>query len=179
MWSEFSEGIVALFSQAASAVTNLWQGVATSIAESLLDASAQGGVLGKAASLVLGTDMSKEQAVAEKSRLDNIAAGQARFTQFNGFIEQAKANGGSLQLGSETFTTADLERTRDEAAKQVKDNQGTIVNVTKDAKAVAADLIGGIAHDFKAGLEQANRDAQAQSQQAWSGFVKTQPAAPA
>ncbi len=61
LWADFAEGVVAVFTQAARAVTDLWQKTVSGISDAILEASAQGGVLGKVASTVLGVDLAAEQ----------------------------------------------------------------------------------------------------------------------
>lgn len=68
LWAKFSEGVVSVFSAAATAVTNKWQATVNGIANGLLKASAQGGVMGKIASLIVGADVSKIK--AENDRVD-------------------------------------------------------------------------------------------------------------
>jgi hypothetical protein len=61
VWADFAEGIVAIFTMATRAVIDAWQQTQNTITNSLLDQSAQGGVLGKIASMILGVDMQAEQ----------------------------------------------------------------------------------------------------------------------
>jgi hypothetical protein len=61
LWADFAEGVVAVFTQAARAVTDLWQKTVSGISDAILEASAEGGVLGKVASTVLGVDLAAEQ----------------------------------------------------------------------------------------------------------------------
>ena len=68
LWASFSQGVVKVFSAAAQAVVSAWSSAVSGIANSLLKASAQGGVLGKIASTIVGADVGKLQ--AENDRLD-------------------------------------------------------------------------------------------------------------
>jgi hypothetical protein len=68
LWADFSQGVVRVFTAAAQAVTDRWQATVNSIANGLLKASSQGGVVGKIASLIVGADVGELQ--KENDRLD-------------------------------------------------------------------------------------------------------------
>jgi hypothetical protein len=66
LWADFCEGMVAMFTLAARGVTTAWEAAVGAISDAILETSSQGGVLGKAASAVLGVDIQAEQARANK-----------------------------------------------------------------------------------------------------------------
>lgn len=60
LWDGFVSGIVTAFTDGARKVLEVWRKTTTGISDFLLDSSAQGGVMGKVASAILGVDMQKE-----------------------------------------------------------------------------------------------------------------------
>jgi hypothetical protein len=68
LWADFSQGVVTVFTAAADSVVQAWKETVNAIANSLLEASAQGGVMGKIASRIIGADVQEIQ--AENDRLN-------------------------------------------------------------------------------------------------------------
>jgi hypothetical protein len=60
IWDQWCVGIVRTFTDAARQVVDLWASTVEGIANSMLDAAAQGGVWGKLMSMVLGVDVEAE-----------------------------------------------------------------------------------------------------------------------
>jgi hypothetical protein len=116
LWAEFAEGVVAVFTQAARMVTEAWQSTVSGISDAILETSAGGGVLGKAASLVLGVDMAKEQERANKLN------SQLGLTTTD-VTKQAQADARSQIAGQAGFATGFLDRI-DQAMQQQSDAAG-------------------------------------------------------
>jgi len=148
LWAGFAQGVVTVFSAAAKAVTEAWAKTVSGIANGLLRASAQGGVIGRIASLIVGADVGQLQ--AENDRLDRargirqdiFGVGSASISDSTSAISGPVKNfldamhkastdiatdasenlGSRLGRGSHRVDiaglNADLERLRKEAARQ-------------------------------------------------------------
>ena len=156
LWAEFCEGIVSVFTQAARAVTAAWQSTVSGISDAILETSAQVGVLGKAASAVLGVDMAKEQERANKLNAQlgltttditkeaqadarNQIAGQAGFaTSFLDRINQAmQAQSDAAGQAFHDRVAGGAAKAADEAAR-LQDELAGLADEAKRAKEAAA-----------------------------------------
>lgn len=112
LWASFSQGIVGVFAKAAAKITELWKSTVKGLADSILEASAKGGVFGAIASKVLGVDLKAEQ---EKSDRLNAQLGLGK----QDLLGEAKAAAGQQIDGMagpiEEFLAA-MEQTAVDAA---------------------------------------------------------------
>jgi hypothetical protein len=161
LWANFSQGVVKVFTAAASAVVGAWKGAVQAIANYLLDASAQGGFMGAVASKILGVDMSQEQAVAEKNRLAQIEVKKR-------LLEQAEKDAATADTqGTHRGLTGDAYRKfASDLRSQIAGLEGTKVNVTEDAKKVAGQQIGGIGASVNDFLNSVKQQADQSADQA-------------
>lgn len=172
MWADFTGGIVGLFVQAADAILRKWQAMVSAIANSLLEQSANGGLVGKAVSKVLGVDLQEEQ-----KRLDKINARGAKLGTFNtsqtdslGFAQSgvgASVNGMASPIKEflDTFKstaenaaaeaggklTSRLGATPSAEVSRLQDELAELRRQAEDAKKNAADAKGATAAGLDVG----------------------------
>lgn len=157
IWDSFCEGLVAVFTQAARAVTDVWEKSVNAIANTLLDMSSQGGVMGAIASKVLGVDMQAED--ARKALLDMKAVELAKRRIAD--LENAKA--GNVTAGTKDLTPEQIDKELEMARERLRKAQGSRGSATDMAKDFARQDIGGTADAVRARLDELDRAAQERS----------------
>ena len=114
IWAAFSEGVVKTFTAAASAVVDAWQNAVNAIGNFILRKSAEGGVMGAAASKLLGVDMSQEQAraeLAEKKRVEVVKREiQTAIPIAEEELQKATAAGDEGEIAKRTKQIEELKR---------------------------------------------------------------------
>lgn len=152
LWDSFADGVVSTFTSAAKIVVEKWEQAVKSIANMLLEQSAAGGIGGKIATAIIGTDMAAAQ--AESDRL-NTALGLSK----QNILDEAKANVAESVGATAAGMKAFLDSMETETTKQA------------DASAAALDdAVGGSADkgksridELKAELEKLRGEAKAKA----------------
>ena len=164
MWDAWSEGVVKTFTAAMRVVTDLWKSTVSGMANWALQQSAQGGVMGKMASTMLGIDMSQEQARAELNKQKDIDVQQRRVDRGKAELARAQANGGSLdERGGMGQTAAEIQAAIDDAERSLARARGESTDVVAGAAEQVEAQVGGTADAVKKYLDEIDATATAQA----------------
>ena len=152
MWDGFVEGLVAVFTTAARALTDVWEKTTTAIASSILELAANEGIVGDTFDVLLGIDVSDTNAKLEKQereRLDNAKSSLKRFQD-----ERA-----ALIAAGQDDEAAKLDNTIAQTKQTIEDLGGTVTDFTALAQESAAAQLGSSADSIRAKLDEFDRNA--------------------
>lgn len=153
IWDGFAEGVVAVFTQAARAITDLWQRTTTSIADGILALAAQGGIVGDVFSKVVGVDLNAEQAQLEqqqRAQIDNLKRTAERYREI---AAEAEAAGDVDTAERFRANLADVER-------RLAELNATAPDFLADTQRDAAAQLDSAGDAIRDKLDAADRAAQ-------------------
>jgi hypothetical protein len=159
VWDAWSEGVVKTFTSAISSVVEAWKNGVGQITDFLLQASANGGALGKITSGILGVDMQQE---SQRKGVDwelNRRNTERSLQQQKQWLSEAEARG-------DTVAAAKWRRgiAQNEADLARGGFQNPAMSVLDEAKKAARDQVAGTADSIDEVLRQIDRDAEARNQ---------------
>lgn len=97
LWANFCGGVIRMMTEAVDKIMGVWKGAVESIANWLLDASASGGVMGAAASAMLGVNMkdanAKDQLLTMQTREKDRKLAAESIPEIQRKIAEGKASG--------------------------------------------------------------------------------------
>lgn len=156
IWDGFCEGIVAVFTNAARAVVDVWQKTTTALADFILEDAANGGVLGRAAMIGSGLDVQEEMKRGNLLDVKSREKAKVRREELSGQLESAEFNG----------YKADADWLRQEIADIDKRLGRTPTNALDAMKTDAATSLGSSGDKMRAALAEQDKAAQAKAREA-------------
>ena len=165
VWARFVEGIVAVFTTAARALTDLWQKTTTAISNAILKSASEGGW---GQMFLAGTGVNLEEEAAKSKEMDRQSAEIARrnIARMQEDLAKAKEAGGS-------FIDEDgVTRSVDIIERQLADFQQQLARATgentfvADTQNAAADMLAEQADAVRDALTDLDQQFQEASQEA-------------
>lgn len=165
-WADFAEGIVAMFTQAARAVTGIWQTTVTGLAKMMLQST-----------MITGVDVEKEQAAFKLRQLELIEKKQGQIAKLE--EQRARAAAGdfsNLDLDAALEDkvragTATQEEILADIDEQLRNQQNDLQNLRNENTDLVDQANAGIETDiqaqadkFRASLDNVDRRAQERTQ---------------
>lgn len=148
MWDKWGAGVLDTMSKVAAAIPGLWQSSVESTANWMLAQSAQGGVVGKVFSSILGVDMADEQAqaTAQEQARRAVAKRNLEWTIGEGEKQLAAAQQSGDTQSVEKMTAA-LDKWRAELAAIPRDGED-LPNVLNDARESVRQYVEQLKQDM-------------------------------
>ncbi len=162
LWAGFAEGLVAVFTVAARAIIDMWQGIENKLTKFFLKYGNK---------RLLGVDMKAEQARAEKARQSGIDVTQREIATAKEDLAKAQANGGSfVDQNGQTATTQELERFLTGLEARLAQLQDEKPDVKGDATKTAEAITAATADALRGKLDNLDAAAQERTRAAGENF---------
>ena len=158
MWDGFVEGLVAVFTTAARALTDIWETTTTAIANSILELAADEGIVGDAFDALLGIDVSDTNAKLEQQDRERLANAKSSLKRF----QEERA---ALIAAGREDEAAKLDNTIAQTKQTIEELGGTVTDYTALAQRNAAAQLGSSKDAIDAKLLEFDRQAQENARQ--------------